>query len=95
MSQVPLLFGAIDDGVGVEHARVVEQDVHLAKGPHRALHHLLALVGEADVTALKKRRSPRPGDVSHHLLAARLVPAGDDHPGALLGEEQGGGPADA
>ncbi len=87
--RVPLLFGAVDGIVRMEHARVVEEDVETAaEGPQRFRHDAFAVAGEPDVRANEHGRAAGLRDRGDHLPAPRVVAAGHRDPGAFLREKQ-------
>jgi hypothetical protein len=87
--RIPLLFGAVDGVVRMEHPRVVEENVETAaEGAQSFRHHAFAIARKPDVGPEEDRRAADRPDLRDHVSTTRLVTAGHHHPGAFLREEE-------
>ena len=93
--QVPFFFAAVERGVGIEDAGVVEEDVEASEGAHGFIDGAAAFGGFANVGAQEDGLSAVVQDLLGYGMAALLVAAGDGDPGAFFGKQDGGGFADA
>ena len=94
---VEVLVGVAVDGLeaGLEHARVVDQDVDLAVLLDRGGHQVLGVLGLGDVRGDDVGLAAGLGDLGGDLLERGGATGAHDDLGALRGEELGDGGADA
>ena len=93
--QVPLLFGAIDCGMGIKDAGIVEQNIELAESLDGAIDGALALVEAANVSGNENGFAATLQDALGYGLPAFFIAAGNRDAGAFLGEEDRRGLSDA
>src|SRR5437588_409281 len=91
---VPLVLGHLDDRTVGVHARVIDQDIHLAEAPGRFLDDSIDPLGRADVPG--HGNGPPPAAVEHPDGLLRPVPVKIHHGdrGPLPREGRGDPPAD-
>ena len=92
--QVPFLFGALQDSVGIKHTRIVEENVQTAKDLNRPVHSPATLLSRAHVTAGKDGHPTCSLDLGDHFLPPRFIAADDGDLGTLPAKEHRRGPAD-
>ncbi len=93
--QVPFFLAAIERGVGIENAGVVEENVEASEGSYGFVDGAVAFGGLANVGAQEDGLAARFENLRGDRMAALLVAARDRDLGAFLGEEDGSGFADA